>query len=125
MLANCCRVESETNGVLRQLQEAGCLCGFCGRGGQVFGRRQVILRLLHRSYHFHGRRRGKSDLVDEVRLFVRKRRDVHVVDTRRRRGHGRCGAFHWWGVHVVFPGVSFAKLAMEAIGTYTCRPLEE
>jgi hypothetical protein len=56
---------------------------------------------------------SKGDLVDEVRLLVGKRRDVHVIDARRRRGHGRGGAFdvHWWSAHVVFPGVSFALLA--------------
>jgi hypothetical protein len=95
---------------LRQLQEARCICG---RGGEVFRRRQEIVGLLVRGYHLYGRRRGKGDLVDEVRLLVGKRRDVHVIDARRRRGHGRGGAFdvHWWSAHVVFPGVSFALLA--------------
>ena len=110
MLDECCRAERETNCLLRQLQEAGSLCG---RSGEVFRRRQEIVGLLVRGNHFYGRRRGKSDLVDKVRLFVGKRRDVHVVDARRRRGHGRSGAFnvHWWGAHVVFPKVSLGILA--------------
>lgn len=95
--------ESEISDLLRQLQEARCICG---RGGEVFRRRQEIVGLLIRGYHLHGRRRGKGDLVDEVRLLVGKRRDVHVIviDARRRRRHGRGGAFnvHGWGAHVVF-----------------------
>jgi hypothetical protein len=124
MLADCCRGEGETSDLLRQLQEARCICG---RGGEVFRRRQEIVGLLIRGYHLHGRRRGKGDLVDEVRLLVGKRRDVHVIDARRRRRHGRGGAFnvHWRGAHVVFRKVSLAMLSTEAIGTYTFRPWEE
>ena len=127
MLDGCCRAERETNCLLRQLQEAGSLCG---RSGEVFRRRQEIVGLLVRGNHFYGRRRGKSDLVDKVRLFVGKRRDVHVVHaTGRGRRDGRGGAFkfHRRGVQLVFPSGQphDTRNSTNDIGieTYTCRSL--